>query len=421
LIELWGNNNPLTEVRVGWTIPLTVDSKAFENVDVANCTLRVPVGSKALYQVAPVWKDFGTILEEGETVNQAVYHAADKAALRAFLSQASASAGQTNGQRLGLTPADTIDWRTEEGWVNKVGGLTWNQATPKKISLIRWGNKSLGGNLNLSGCTALTSLDCDSNQLVALNVSANTALTHLNTNYNPLTSLNVSSNTALIDLWCTDNPLTTLDVSANTALTGLLSNNNQLTSLDISRNTALTILSCSGNQLTSLDISANTALTRLWCTYNQLSTLDVSANTALIELWGNNNPLTEVSVGWTSPITVDSKAFENVDVAHCTLRVPVGSKALYQVAPVWKDFGTILEAGETGIQAIPPSFEVYVSDGTVYINSSVAEQIEVYSIGGALLYRATKPAGATTINATRFLQGVLIIKGGSGWVKKVLI
>jgi hypothetical protein len=64
----------------------------------------------------------------------------------------------------------------------------------------------------------------------------------------------------------------------------------------------------------------------------------------LIELWCGHNPLTEVTVGWTSPITVNSLAFESVDVANCTLHVPVGSKALYQVSNVWKEFGTILEA-----------------------------------------------------------------------------
>jgi hypothetical protein len=55
----------------------------------------------------------------------------------------------------------------------------------------------------------------------------------------------------------------------------------------------------------------------------------------------------------------------------------------------------------------------------VYINSPVSEQIDVYSIGGALLYRATKPAGAITIHTGRIPQGVLIVSGSSGWVRKI--
>jgi hypothetical protein len=256
--------------------------------------------------------------------------------LRNFLSQASAIAGQTNGQHLGLTTADMATWTTSEDWVNKVGGLTWNQATPKKITLIEWGKKALGGNLNLSGCTALTSLACDSNQLASLNVSANTVLTHLNCSYNPLTVLDISRNTALTDLIC------------------------------------------------------------------------------------SNNPLTDVTVGWAMPPQMRQLLMPLYILPSATLHVPVGSKALYRVADVWKEFGTILEAGETGIQPILPTFEVYVSDGSIYINSPVPEQIDVYSIGGALLYRTTKPAGAATIDTTRFPQGVLIVRGSSGWVRKIV-
>ena len=49
-----------------------------------------------------------------------------------------------------------------------------------------------------------------------------------------------------------------------TALTTLDCQGNQLTSLDVSANTALTSLECYSNQLTSLDVSANTALTYLY-------------------------------------------------------------------------------------------------------------------------------------------------------------
>ena len=54
--------------------------------------------------------------------------------------------------------------------------------------------------------------------------------------------------TALTYLDCGSNQLTSLDVSKNTALTALYCNVNQLTSLDVSKNTALTWLSCDGNK-----------------------------------------------------------------------------------------------------------------------------------------------------------------------------
>ena len=69
--------------------------------------------------------------------------------------------------------------------------------------------------LDLSGCTALTELECYGNQLTTLDVSNNTALESLSCDYNQLTTLDVSNNTALKTLWCPDNQLTSLDLRNN--------------------------------------------------------------------------------------------------------------------------------------------------------------------------------------------------------------
>ena len=144
--------------------------------------------------------------------------------------------------------------------------------------------------------TALTSLNCDQNQLASLDVSANTALIELVCSANQLTSLDVSSNTALEEFFISENQLTSLDVSNNTALEELSCGENQLPSLDMSNNTALTHLDCGVNQLTSLNVSNNTALAILDCYLNQLTSLDVSNNTALIELDCAGNILDSLDV-----------------------------------------------------------------------------------------------------------------------------
>ena len=150
--------------------------------------------------------------------------------------------------------------------------------------------------LDLSNNTALTDLRCYGNQLTTLDVSTNTALTYLNCYNNQLTSLDVSNNAALTSLECHFNQLTSLDVSNNIALTDLWCRDNQLTSLDVSNNTALTSLHCHNNQLTSLDVSGATVLTYLHCRYNQLTSLDVTNNTALTSLHCDNNQLTSLDV-----------------------------------------------------------------------------------------------------------------------------
>ena len=117
-----------------------------------------------------------------------------------------------------------------------------------------------------------------------------TALTYLDCSYNEqLTFLDVSGCTALTQLWCEYNQLTELDVSKNTALDYLACRGNQLTELDVSKNAALTQLICSSNELTSLVVSGCTALKVLWCDDNQLTSIDLSDCRALTELlcYGN--------------------------------------------------------------------------------------------------------------------------------------
>ena len=157
--------------------------------------------------------------------------------------------------------------------------------------------------LNLSGCTALTDLDCSYNQLTSLDVSGCTALTYLNCSDNQLTSLDISSCTALDCLLCRANQLTSLDVSGCTALTYLHCGSNQLTSLDVSGCTALTDLSCGYNQLTALDVSGYTALTELYCNTNQMTALDVSGCTALTYLHCVGNQLTSLDVSGCTALT----------------------------------------------------------------------------------------------------------------------
>jgi Leucine-rich repeat (LRR) protein len=164
--------------------------------------------------------------------------------------------------------------------------------------------------LDVSGCTALTTLYCGGNLLSTLDVSKNTALTYLSCSGNQLSALDVSKNTALTTLYCTGNPLSTLDVSKNTALTVLDCSNNQLSTLDVSKNTALSALGCDNNQLSTLNVSKNTALTTLECSNNQLSELNVSGCTALTTLECFNNQLSALDVSSCTALT-DLRCYYN--------------------------------------------------------------------------------------------------------------
>ena len=192
----------------------------------------------------------------------------------------------------------------------KDGKLTGGEI--KDITYIWVNAKNISSLKGIELFTALTSIQCNGNQLTTLDISMNTALTSLDCFDNKLTALDVSKNTALTELWCMGNQLKALDVSKNTALTSLDCSDNQLTALDVSRNTALTSLNCSFNQLTALDVSKNTALTELECRENNIQGKEM---TALINSLPKNNSNEEHYFRVISTITYDTNICTKSQVA----------------------------------------------------------------------------------------------------------
>lgn len=119
----------------------------------------------------------------------------------------------------------------------------------ENITSLECHNNQITGYLDLSNCTALTSVVCNANQLSNINVSGATGLTSLNCNNNQLTALNVSNNTNLATLWFANNQITHLDLSNHTALTSLSAINNSLTQLNVQNgnNTNFTTFLAYGN------------------------------------------------------------------------------------------------------------------------------------------------------------------------------
>jgi len=53
--------------------------------------------------------------------------------------------------------------------------------------------------------------------------------------------------------------------------------------------------------------------------------------------------LKSLSVYWNSPLQINENIFGNCDLSQVSLYVPYGSAHLYQAAPAWQNFGTIIE------------------------------------------------------------------------------
>jgi hypothetical protein len=141
--------------------------------------------------------------------------------------------------------------------------------------------------------------------------------------------------------------------------------------------------------------------------------------------------LASVKVKWNTPLNVNN-IFYFVNLNSVTLHVPPGTKPLYEAAPVWQDFGTIVEDAsltsgeENSVNITDPEatassdIRAYVSNNRLYVSSPSAEQIGVYSLGGSLVYSVRKDAGAATFDISHLPKGVWIVKCSSGWTGKVV-
>jgi hypothetical protein len=58
--------------------------------------------------------------------------------------------------------------------------------------------------------------------------------------------------------------------------------------------------------------------------------------------------------------------------------------------------------------------------GILKVNTPSAERVDVYSIGGTLLYSVQKMAGEASYDIRQLPKGMLIVRGSSGWVKKII-
>ncbi len=106
-----------------------------------------------------------------------------------------------------------------------------------------------------------------------------------------------------------------------------------------------------------------------------------------------------------------------LDKSTCVLNVPVGSKAVYQLAPYWNEFFNINEVDFAGIEEITIDNDVIVTvkDGNITVNGLDANvAIEVYNTSGQMLYCGTE----TSIPVAT--SGIYIVKVQNKTFKVIL-
>ena len=144
-----------------------------------------------------------------------------------------------------------------------------------------------------------------------------------------------------------------------------------------------------------------------------------SINTIEEEAFKHCQTLRSLTVNWNDPweISVHENFFP--EKSQCTLRVPNGTKDLYESHSAFSGFMEVVESGiSTAVDVSTiQDITVYLSDDILYINTPVSETISVYSSNGLLLNTYEKTAGSASYSLKS--NASLIVKGSSGWVKKI--
>lgn len=140
-------------------------------------------------------------------------------------------------------------------------------------------------NLNLEKNVALQKLNCSCTEISDLDVSHNLGLEELDCSCIPINYLDVSHNPELKELECDETQIKNLDVSKLANLQSLSCNNLEIESLDLSSNKKLEELSFDFcEHISNIDLSNNVMLREVSCAYSSINALDVSKNVALEKL-----------------------------------------------------------------------------------------------------------------------------------------
>jgi hypothetical protein len=76
-------------------------------------------------------------------------------------------------------------------------------------------------------------------------------------------------------------------------------------------------------------------------------------------------------------------------------------------------------AGATATELLE-SLKIWSHGGLLHVHTPQAEQIEIYALTGQLVYTTRKAAGPAVIRLTTLPCGILIVRGDSGWTRKII-
>lgn len=367
----------LLSLTVNMTTPPTdVTDNVFTyvgSITYTNCTLKVPAGTKAAYQAANVWKNFTTIIEQGEPL-----------------------------------PVGAVF--NDNGIVYRITSLS-----PNKVDVTQG---SYSGDVVIPTTASNEGLD--------FNVTGIESKAFLNQYY--LTSVTIPQTVEAIGAraFLYTNSLTTITVDA--------ANPNYLSEDGVLFNKDKTTLWWYPHKKEGQSYAVPEGVVTIeeFAMYDNMNLKEISVPstvTTIKERGLGPYELLKLSVNIASPISVNENVFPMYlyDYATCLLEVPVGSKAAYQAADVWKKFTNIEEKTFTGVTSwSDDKVTAYPNPFTDEVRFTLAETIAhvtITNLSGQTLVSLSLD-GSDAIYLPNLQKGVYLLTielhDGSRIIEKVI-
>jgi|GEM_PF-3323999 len=191
------------------------------------------------------------------------------------------------------------------------------------------------------------------------------------------------------------------------------------------------LVATSGNVYSVDNIQANGTIQVTFKDVPSVWVTSVSLNKSAITLKIGD---TETLVAIVDPSTATNKAISwtssNNDIATVEAdgKVTAVAAGAATITATTEDGGftadceVTVQPNTVGIAYVTDdSISLYLKDDKLFVNSPVSEAVNIYSAGGILIYSGNKQAGETLFTLRHISNQVLIVKGSSGWMRKIVL
>ena len=428
------------QVDVYWENPLSCNN-IFNNITTS--TLIVPAGTKALYEAAPVWKDFGTIIEREVIV--------PVTSISLTPNSATIIAGSYLRNIATVSPENATDksirWTSSNEAVATVDSLGKVTAIAQGSAIITAttndGNKSATLNVTVTEVEVL-SVSLDKSRSVSIGDTV-----QLIPAFNPSYASNKtvtwsSSNDAVATVDVTGK---VTGISKGTAIIKSTANNGKkaycvvLVTESPSINYTTVVI-----PITNLDEFIIFNIERLSGSDEanlfaigfpeglEVYLEEIIFAESLSEglefetiLLGNNVWLFEISAHPIASSSYLLRSGKNKQLTNIICELTGRMSDIYEVQRVENindvtipKFELILKAGETANSEYKKDINVLLENGILSIETPDAETIKVFNISGSLVYIVIKDKGKASYPVYNMPNGIYIVTGSNGWSTKVL-